>query len=325
MPRSGALGNSGRMRAALPVLGAAGAFGAVSVLAKLAYEEGAEPVPLLGARLAVATLVLALVAKPLHARLPRRELALCALAGLAFAGAGLGEFEALARAPAATVVLLLFVAPVWIALARRLVRGERLGLERATALAAMLSGLALLVAAPDARAADAVAVALALGASVMSAAFFLSLEHAGERVPAPRAACAGAASATAIVVPLDPSGAARELMRPETAGYALAIGALTGVALVLLTAGMRHASALVASAVICAEPVVVAALSWLLLGELLAPAQLAGAAVVLLSVTAFSALTGCAAPARDATGRTRRRRPGSRPPPRPARSARRPR
>jgi probable blue pigment (indigoidine) exporter len=223
------------------------------------------------------------------------------------------------------VVLLLFVAPVWIALARRLVRGERLGLERATALAVLLSGLALLVAAPDARSTDAVAVALALGASVMSAAFFLTLHEAGERVPAPLAGCAGAATATAIVVPLDPSAAARELMRPETAGYALAIGALTGVALVLLTAGMRLASALLASAVICAEPVVVAALSWLLLGELLAPTQLAGAAVVLLSVTAFSALSGRAAPGRAATGRTRRRRPGSRPPPRPARSARRPR
>jgi drug/metabolite transporter (DMT)-like permease len=309
------------MRAAVPVLGAAGAFGAVSVLAKRAYEEGAEPVPLLGARLAVAALVLAVAARPLRARPPPRELGLCALAGLAFAAAGVGEFEALARAPAATVVLLLFVAPVWIALARRLVRGERLGLERATALAALLSGLALLVAAPDARSPNAVAVALALGASVMSAAFFVGLGEAGERAPAPVAACAAAGAATAIVVPLDPSGALRELTRPETAGYALAIGALTGVALVLLTTGIRLASALVASALICAEPVVAAVLSWLVLGELLTPVQLAGAAVVIVSVTAFSALSGRAAPERDATGRTRPRRPGSRPPPRPARSA----
>jgi drug/metabolite transporter (DMT)-like permease len=295
------------------------------VVARRAYQAGSEPISLLGARLLVAALLLAAIALPTRVEVGRRELALCALAGLAFAGAGLGEFEALARAPAATVVLLLFVAPVWIALATWLVRGERLGGARASTLAALLAGLALLVAAPDGHSADPVAVVLALGASVMSAVFFLSLEEAGERIPAALTACVAASVAAAAVVPLAPGGVVDELQRPGTAPYALAIGALTACALTLLTSGVRLASALIASAVICAEPVVAATLSWLLLDELLMPAQLAGAAVVILSATAFPALSDRERPESVATGRTRRRRPGSRPPPRPARSARRPR
>jgi drug/metabolite transporter (DMT)-like permease len=307
------------------ILAAAAAFGAVSVLAKRAYQAGSEPISLLGARVAVAALVLTALALPMRARVGRREVALCLFAGLAFAGAGLGEFEALSRAPAATVVLLLFVAPVWIALAAWLVGGERLGRGRAVALAGLLSGLALLVATPDGHPPDSAAIALALAASVMSAAFFLGLDEAGGRIPAPIAACVAASAATVAVVPLDPGGVADELLRPETAVYGLAIGALTAFALVKLASGVRLASALTASAVICAEPIVAAVLSWLLLDELMTPAQLGGAGVVMLSVTGLSTLSGRAPPERGATGRTRRRRPGSLPPPRPARSARRPR
>jgi drug/metabolite transporter (DMT)-like permease len=294
------------------------------VLAKRAYEAGSEPVTLLGARLVVAALLLSALALPGRPEVGRRELMLCAVAGLAFAGAGLGEFEALSRAQAATVVLLVFVAPVWIALATWLLRGERLGWGRAAAVAGLLSGLALLVAAPDGRPPDRAAVALALAASVMSAAFFLGMEEVGRRIPPRIAACLAAWAAAAAVVPADPGGVAEELLRSGTAGYGLAIGALTGCGLALLASGVQLRSALTASAVICAEPVVAAALSWLLLDELLTATQAVGATVVMLSVTALSALSDRAPPVRDATGRTRRPLPGSRPRPRPARTARRP-
>ncbi len=323
MPLAGVLRNRWRVRGVGSILGAAAAFGAVSVLAKRAYQAGSDPISLLGARVMVAALVLSAIALRVRPRLGRSELTLCALAGLAFAAAGLGEFEALARAPASTVVLLLFVAPVWVALAAWLVRGERLGPGRALGLAGLLSGLALLVATPDGRPLDPAAVALALGASVMSAAFFLSLEEAGAGTRSPVAAWVAASVAAAAVVPLDPSGVADELRRPETAGYGLAIGALTALALVLLASGVRLASALTASAVICAEPAVAAGLSWLLLDELLTPTQIVGAVVVMLSVTAVSALSDQGVSVRDATGRTRQPRPGSHPPRRPARSARR--
>jgi drug/metabolite transporter (DMT)-like permease len=344
MPAAVGLRDRGSVRGVGSTLGAAAAFGAVSVLARRAYEAGAEPLSLLGARVLVAAAILAgialakgddgssrrgagaargRVAPPSGLR--SRPLAPSVIAGAAFAGAGLAEFQALSRAPAATVVLLVFVAPVWIALAGWLLHRERLGWPRAACLAGLVSGLGLLVAAPDAPRMDPAAAALALGASAMSAIFFVALAAAGERAHPPITACVVATAASAVAVPLDPSGVADELVRPDRAGNALAIGTLTGLALILLDSGVRDASALTASAVICAEPVAAAALSWLLLDEGLTVVQVAGAACVMLFATALPALSRRAPPEHAATGRTRRLRPGSRPPPRPARTARRPR
>jgi drug/metabolite transporter (DMT)-like permease len=281
-----------------------------------------DPLPLLGARLLVAALVLALAALAARPRRPRTgELALSAVAGLAFAGAGLGEFEALARANAPTVVVIVFVAPAWIALADRSLTGCPLGRARSASLAALAAGLALLVAAPGSRSPDIVAVLLALGASLMSAAFFLVLGAVARTVSAPAAACTVAWTSAAAVASLDPAGAGRLLLSSDAAGQGAAIGILTAIALVLLASGAGRSSALVASAVICVEPVVAATLSWLLLGELLSPAQAGGAAVVVGAVAVLARVSAREPSERVATDRTRPRPPGSPLPPRPARTA----
>ena len=307
------------------MLAAAAAFGAASVLARAAYRSGSEPVSLLGARLLVAALLLSVLALPGRSRRrcpDRRELGMAAVAGLAFAGAGLGEFEALSRAAAPAVVLLVFVAPVWIALATWAAGGEQPGWGRSLALAGILFGLALLVATPGGHGPDVVPVALTLGASVLSAAFFVSLGELGRTVEPRLAACAAACTAAVAVLALDPAGLAAELTRPRSAAYGVGIGALTALALALLASGVHAGSPLTASAVICAEPVVAALLSWFVLDELLAPAQLAGGAVVLVSVGALSLLSAREPPGCGATGRTTRPRPGSHRPRRPARTAR---
>jgi len=304
-----------------PVLGAAVALGTVSVLARRAYADGADPLPLLGARVLTAAVVLTAVALVVRPPVARSGLVRSGLAGAVFAAAGLGEFEALARASAPTVVVLVFVAPGWIALAERVVHRRRLGVARTVPLAAVAGGLALLVAAPAAAQPGAAAVALALGASVMSAAFFVLLGTAGGAMTAPATACAVAWGASALVVPLDVGGVAHTLTSPRTEGYGLAIGALTAVGLALLATGVPLSSAFVASAVICVEPVVAGVLSWIVLDELLTLAQLAGATVVVAAVAALAAVSSRVPPSRDATGRTTPPLRGSRPPPRPARSA----
>jgi drug/metabolite transporter (DMT)-like permease len=324
------------VRGATAVLAAAAAFGAASVLARLAYGSGSEPLSLLGARLLLAALLLSALAlwrpTPRERRRPapavrrspaRRELGVAVTAGLAFAGAGLGEFEALARATAPAVVLIVFVAPVWIALAGWVAGGEPPDRALGFALGGILAGLALLVATPSGPQPGLAPVALALGASVVSAVFFVALGELGRTLEPRLAACFAAWAATAAVLALDPDGVAAELARPQGARYGAAIGALTACALVLLAGGIRAGSPLTASAVVCAEPVVAAVLSWLLLDELLAPVQLAGGAVVLASVGALSVLSARAPPGCGATGRTTPPRPGSPRPRRPARSARR--
>lgn len=299
------------------------AFGTVSVLARRAYELGSTPASLLGVRLLVAALVLSvLCARSRGQRVRRRELATGAVAGAAFAAAGLGEFEALSRAPAAAVVLLVFVAPVWVALASWVAGRGPPGWPTAGALGLTLGGLALFLGVPGGNGLDPAAAGLALGASVFSALFFVVMGELTRTVRALPAACVAAWAAALLALALQPDGLAHELSRPATAAYGIAIGCLTACALALLATGLRAGSALWASAVIGVEPLVAAALSALLLGELLSGAQLAGAAAVLAGVTAMSVLTGPAPPSPGATGRTRRRPRESRPPPRPARTAR---
>jgi drug/metabolite transporter (DMT)-like permease len=298
------------VRSVACVLGAAIAFGTVSVLARRAYEAGSTPVSLLGVRMLVAALLLTgLAVRGGSWRIHPGELAAGAAAGTVFAAAGLGEFEALARAPAPTVVVLVFVAPVWIAVAVWAAGQGAPGWLPASAMALILVGLALVVRVPGGHGADGAAVALALGASVMSAAFFVAMARLSGRVTPWRAACMAAWAASIATVLVEPSGLSRELSHRATACHGLAIGALTVCGLALLAAGLQANSALWASAVIGVEPLAAAALAWPILGETLSATQLAGAAGVLLGVTAI------------ATDRTRRRPLGSRPPPRPARNA----
>jgi drug/metabolite transporter (DMT)-like permease len=307
----------------VPLLAAAAAFGAVSVLARHAYESGSEPTSLLGVRLLVAALLLTAATKPtrLTAADPRAAAA-AGLAGLAFAGAGLGEFEALKRAAAPAVVLLVFVAPLWIALFTRAVHGQRLGRWRALALAAILFGLGVLVASPGATAPPVAAVSLALGASVLSALFFVVLARVGASLPSRVGAAIAAWTGAVAVTMLDPDGVIRELSHPSGAAHGVAIGVLTAFALDRLAVGVTASSAMLGSAVICAEPVAAGVMSWILLGEVLTDLQLGGGVVVLLGVAVLSALSARGPPAPCATGRTRRRPRGSLRRPRPARTAR---
>ncbi len=275
-----------------PVLAAAAALGTVSVLARRAYELGSTPASLLGVRLLVAALVLGALCAASHGpRAQPRELAAGAAAGVAFAAAGLGEFEALSRAPAPTVVLLVFVAPVWVALASWAAGRGPPGWATAGALALILGGLALLVGVPGGNGLEPGAAALALGASVMSALFFIVMADLARRVRPLRAACTAAWAGALVTLALRPEGIVHELSRPATAGYGIAIGCLTACALGLLATGLRTGSALWASAVIGVEPLVAAALSALLLGEFLSGPQLVGAAAVLAGVTATSMLS----------------------------------
>jgi drug/metabolite transporter (DMT)-like permease len=305
-----------------PVLAAAVAFGTVSVLARRAYELGSSPGSLLGVRLLVAALVLSALCVRSHARVGPRELATGAAAGAAFAAAGLAEFEALSRAPAPAVVLIVFIAPVWVALGSWAAGRGPPGWPTSAALALILGGLAFLVGVPGGNGLGPAAAALALGASVMSALFFVALAELTRTVRPLPAASLAAWSAALVALALEPDGLAHELSRPATAGYGIAIGCLSACALGLLASGLRAGSALWASALIGVEPLVAAALSAVVLGEVLGGAQLAGAAAVLAGVTAMSLLTGPAPPSPGATGRTRRPRRESRPPPRPARTAR---
>ncbi|MGH2752826.1 MAG: DMT family transporter [Actinomycetota bacterium] len=97
----------------------AAAFGTVAILAKNGYDEGADPLPLLGYRFVVASLLLLCLAAALRRSIvPSRDvvLKLLLLGGIGFAVESTLFFIALDRAPAGIVSLVFFSFPVLTAL-----------------------------------------------------------------------------------------------------------------------------------------------------------------------------------------------------------------
>jgi drug/metabolite transporter (DMT)-like permease len=280
---------------AIALMAAAAGMGSVSVLVKLAYQAGARPGSLLAARVGVSAVLLALAAAAGPARSPVRppELALGAAGGAAFACAGLLEFHALSRAPAALVVVLVFVAPVWVTAVSWLVWRTVPGWRRAGLVGLVLAGTALLVATPGGPRVDGTAVAMALAASMLSAAFFVAMADLARRLGARHAACllGTSAAATAFVAP---GATLSELESPPRIWLALSIGALTAASLLLLCAGLARTGAVSGSAIAGAEPAVAALLAWLVLGEDLTGLQLVGALTVVTGVLQIARLASTA-------------------------------
>jgi drug/metabolite transporter (DMT)-like permease len=210
-------------------------------------------------------------------RAPVRSVATAAAAGLALAIAGLLEFEALSRLPALALVTVVFLAPIWIALATWARFGQRPTRSAAAALVVVLAGMTLLVQAPGEWTLDRVGLGLAVAASILFAVVFLLLEDLV--ASGPSAAAVARVVAVAAVVPavVEHEGLAAELTRSRTIGYAVGIGALTAGSLLLLAVGMQSTPAFAASVITAAEPVAAALLSAVLLGEVLTIAQMLGA------------------------------------------------
>jgi drug/metabolite transporter (DMT)-like permease len=285
------------------LLAAAVGLGCVSVLVKLAYEAGAHPTSLFAARVGVAALLLTAVAA-LRAEPGRprpRQLALGAAGGAAFAGAGILEALALSRAAAATVVVLEFIAPVWVAGASWLLWRTAPGRGRAALIGLVVAGTVLLVASPGGGHVAAGPAALALAASLLAAAFFIAMAELAREAGPRRAAgllCTGAVP----LALLAPGAGLTELQTLPRAGFALSIGALTAASLLLLCAGLATTGAVSGVAIAGAEPVAAALLGWLVLGEDLTALQLLGAAAVVAGVLQIARLPS-AAPLIEPDGR----------------------
>ena len=275
---------------ALFCLASAAAFGAMGVVGKLAYAEGATVGTLLATRFVLAAalcwlfLVCAGRAGDLR-RLSRRDVAFAL--GLGAVGYGAQAGCALRRARAARRVPVL-AAPVHVPGVRRGGRDRapaRAGEPPHGCRAALAStGLVLVLAGAAAGALDPLGTALALGAAVVYSAYILTSEGIASRVGPlvlSTLLCTGAATTLTLGGlagrDLDPGGV-------SAAGYlwlsCLAVVSTVG-AIALFFAGLRRVGPTAASILSTLEPVVTVALAFVVFGESLGPAQFAGGALVL--------------------------------------------
>ena len=260
-------------------VGAAASFGTLAIFAKLAYREGAGPISLLGARFAIAAVLMlgwhALAGRTVAA--PRRKLvALLVLGGAGYAFESSLFFLALERAPAAIIELIFYSFPLWVNLI-----GLAIGLERwrtgvAVALLLGSTGVALIFTVQlDSLAGP----LLALGAAVAVALYFIAAQLVIEDVEPSVAATWTAAGAA---VSLSLTGL---LLGQPLPGGAWAPAAALGIATAFAFFGLYGAIARIGSARTSIanmfEPVTTIFLAALILDERLTVRILAGAALVI--------------------------------------------
>ena len=283
----------------LMAITAATLWAANGTVAKVVLVGGLSSLELAEVRSAGAFLGLALLAGS-ALRVTRGELpslVLFGVGGLAFVQ--LFYFLAIRRLEIGIALLIEYLAPLLVALFARFVLKEDVRGRIWVALALALAGLALIVDVAHGVTLNGLGVAAALAGSVSYAGYVLIADRAvGDRDTVSLLALGfGFASLFwALVVPwwrfpfhlfgdrLSLLGRLEAWHLPGwlLVGYIVVLGTI--VPFVLLVGALRHLPATRVAIAAMAEPVVASVVAWAWLDEALGPAQLAGAAVVLVAI-----------------------------------------
>ena len=267
------------------------AFGTTAILAKFAYRDGAEPVPLLAARFAVAAVLLAafgrMVVRPEQRPTRVQASRLLALGAVAFALESSLFFAALEVAPAGVVGLVFYSYPLLTSVA-----AMALGLEafhRRIVVALLLGsfGILLIFTLPNEGLAGPL---LALGGAAAVSVYYLLAQVLVQDVD-PRAAstytAAGAASSLLLLSAVTGQG-----LPAAALGPALGLGAVTAVAFVCLYGAVARIGSARTSIACMVEPVTTLVLAAVLLGDEITWRVVAGAALVLSALPILAGVQG---------------------------------
>jgi drug/metabolite transporter (DMT)-like permease len=299
--------------ALLRVVAAAFCWGLNAIFAKAAFDRGVPPARLAEARVAVALLALApLLAwrRPELLRPPRGALPVLAAFGACVAAVNFTYYLAIDHLPVGVAISLQYTGPVLL-LGFTAVVARRPPPALAWAAGALTLAGAVLVsrALEGLTGIDGTGLVAGLASAVLFAGYLLLAERGGQRGVTPAAVLLwGFVAAVAVW-----SVAAPWWSWPwgRLADWPVALAVL-GVGLVgtllpffLAVAAVRHISAATAGIAATSEPVFAAALAWLLLGQRLTTAQLAGGALVVAGVVLAQAATARRRDAAAGTGQTR--------------------
>lgn len=283
-------------RGTLLILTASAAFGSSGVLAKPAMQAGLSPQQVAGARAGIAALVLLVVVGlvwPSMLRVRRGQWRLLLAYGLVgVAAVQLLFFVAVARLPIGVAMLLEYTSPVLVALWVRFARRTRLPALSWVGTGLAVGGLAMVAQVWSGLRLDAIGLLAGVGAALCSAAYYLLGERAaGEYHPIGMVTWGMVVGALGLAIIAPPwSLPAETLSAPARLGswappawvLLVAVAVLsTALAYSLSLSSLRHLPSTVASVLALTEPVVATVLAWLVLGESLAPVQIAGMAVLL--------------------------------------------
>jgi drug/metabolite transporter (DMT)-like permease len=260
-------------------------FGAMAIMARVAYAAGVDTTTLLALRFALAGAILVAIALARGEPWPtgRTLFALILLGAVGYGGQAFTFFTALTLAPAGLVALLLYLYPALVTALSALVLGEKLTARKLAALAIALLGTALTIG--PASAASPLGIVLGVGAAAIYAVYIIACSRLSTRVAARPMATVVIASAGVVFTA---AAFARGPAWPQTPAGWLAVAGIavfsTVVAIVLFFAGLERIGPTRAAVLSTIEPLCTVLLAATFLGERIAPWQLLGGALILTAV-----------------------------------------
>ena len=279
-----------RVRAGIAYVAASAvAFGALAILARIAFASGVDTSTLLALRFGIASVVMLVLMRARGMAFPRGSTlgVLIALGALGYGGQAVSFFTAIRLAPAGLAALLLYLHPALVAVLAAVFLHERLAPPKLVALAIALIGTTLTVV--PAIGGDAIAgapqVLTGLAFAVASAAFYavyiIVAAAVGRRIAALPMSTVVIASAAAVFVV---AVLIRGPQWPQTTAGWLAVASLallsTVAAITLYFAGLERIGPVRASTLSTIEPLCTVVLAAIVLDESLAPVQIAGGVLI---------------------------------------------
>lgn len=274
-------------------------FGSVVVIGRTETVRALPVTSLLGVRFAVAGLLLAMLLGASRQALrpgPGEWPPLLVIGALGYGVESGLFFLALERGTAATVTLLFYTYPVWVAVLSAALGMGVPGLLVGGSLVAAVAGSGLVVGASGGLDITTPGIAFALASAVTISFFLVALERWIRRTPPLVSSMWVAISASAALA----SAAVATGTRFPTGGEAwlavVAMGVLTSGAFTLLFLGVRRLGAVRASIVASLEPVLAAVLALVFLDEALRLGVIGGGALILGGAVAASLARGRSEP-----------------------------
>ena len=253
----------------------------MAIFARFAYASGADVLGVLAARFTIAGAILALVMFATRRPWPRGRALRVAIAmgAVGYVGQAVCFFAGLQYASAGLIALLLYAYPTLVCLLAAAFLHERLTPRRVALLMVSFVGIALTLGGGHG---TPTGIVLGLAAAAFYSVYIVvgARELGGTDALAATTVVCLSAAATLLIASLF-----RTPHFPGAWWGWLAIAAIavvsTVVAMIAFFGALKRIGPAVASIASTLEPVVTVALAWIVLGESLAPVQIAGGALVL--------------------------------------------
>jgi drug/metabolite transporter (DMT)-like permease len=277
-------------------------FGANHVAARVAFNHGVDVATAVAVRSLGTAIVVALIVRwvGIPVRLDARQWRVLALIGVLITGQSLSLYSAVARLPVALALLAFNTFPLWIALWSRLFYGQRPTRAVLAAMPVILLGLALALDVAGAAsglgaAAHWSAIGGGVGFAVAAAALFgLAMVITQHEVAAVdgrlrTAITMGIVGVVALIATQVQGGAQWPQGEGAVAGWwgLLLLAVLYGTGFTVMFTLLPKLGVAGNSPILNVEPVAALVMAWALLGQTIAPVQVAGSLLVVGAVMAL--------------------------------------